>query len=211
MRKIRTMRQVWDESGGARKGREKPGLAGAIIRIQSACESHNGANATRETDAAVPRQGLHPWIFRRVAERQAKKVRGRVKAVVVPKAEIKKRRGAEEFVVLYSLPHVAKESIEVELKGDLLRVTAHGLDPLRKGPFEVLSEALLPKILLRPRLEHSYAGEVLEVSIRAQHPAPPVRAASGQHGHLAHVHGRDARATRLSCKDNEGSGDEQNS
>jgi len=178
LRKIRTMRNVWDELAGRRckgprafgaLGAERVGLAGGIVRIQTPRASQIAGSTNPGGDPAVQRQGVHPWVFRRVAARPGRRVKGRVRAVLAPEAKIRKRQGGAEFVVLYSLPHVIKESIEVELRGDVLRLTAHGTNPDTGAPFEVFSEALLPEALSDPRVQYAYAGAVLEVLIAPVH------------------------------------------
>ena len=72
LRKIRTMRDVWNElavrkSTGARgfggAGAERLGLAGGIVRIQSGWDPRAAGNARLEGDPAVRKQGVHPWVF----------------------------------------------------------------------------------------------------------------------------------------------------
>ena len=184
-RRIRTMRNVWDELAGrasrrARtfgvQGAERLALVGGLVRVQSACERQTAGNTTAKLSPAVSHHGVHPWVFRRVAAlAPSARVKGRVKAVVQPKADIRKRQGAGEFVVLYSLPHVLQDSIRIALDGDVLRLTAHGTDPDKGAPFEVFSEALLPVVLSEPRLQHAYTGTVLEVLIVPAHGPPGKR------------------------------------
>ena len=178
------MRNVWDELAGragrrarARcvQGAERLALAGGLVRVQSACERQTAGNTTAKLSPAVSHHGVHPWVFRRVAARPGARVRGHVKPVVQPKADIRKRQGAGEFVVLYSLPHVLQDSIRIALDGDVLRLTAHGTDPDKGAPFEVFSEALLPAVLSEPRLQHAYSGTVLEVLIAPTHGPPGKR------------------------------------
>lgn len=177
-RKIRTMRNVWDELAGrasrrARaqgvQGAERLALAGGLVRVQSGCERQTAGTTTAKVRPAVSQHDVHPWVFRRAAAKPGARVRGHVKPLVQPKANIRKRLGAGEFVVLYSLPHVLQDSIRIVLDGDVLRLTAHGTDPDKGAPFEVFSEALLPEVLSEPRLQHVYTGTVLEVLIGPAH------------------------------------------
>jgi len=179
------MRDVWDELAGrasrrARtlgvQGAERLALAGGLVRVQSGCERQTAGDTTAKQTAAFSQHGVHPWVFRRVAAlAPSARVKGRVKPLVQPKADIRKRQGAGEFVVLYSLPHVLPDSIRIVLDGDVLRLTAHGTDPDKGSPFEVFSEALLPVVLSEPRLQHAYTGTVLEVLIVPTHGPPGKR------------------------------------
>jgi len=187
-REIRTMRNVWDELAG-RKGRalhrgaaqraERLGLASGIVRIQAARGPQPTDSPHPDAIPATPRRAVHPWIFRRVARGLDRRVRGRVKAVVAPKAEIRRSPRGKEFLVLYPLPHVEEESIAVELKGDVLRLNAQGTDPHKGATFEVLSETLLPQVLSGSRVECTYDGQVLEVVI-APARAPSARRSAPQ-------------------------------
>lgn len=166
--RIRTMRHVWDRLAGRKSRAATPrgqGIAGGIVRVQDAPGSRFAGNTATSAGEAAARHSVHPWLFRRVAKDKGRRVKCRVKTVAAPKAEIRKTEVVGALVVLYSLPHVLKESIEVELKGDVLRLAAYGSDPDKGAPFEVFSETLLPEVFSKPHIQHAYAGTILEIMI----------------------------------------------
>ena len=162
LRQIRTMRQVWNESAGRQKARvvSTPGaLGGGLVRIQAAGSAH-----PRPVGSAQKRE-IHPWVFRQVPARPRHGVKGRVKALVAPPAQVREKGEGARFTILYPLPHLLPETVELELRGDVLRLNAQGRDPDQRTSFEVVSEVLLPKVPVRPRVRYSYADDILEVRV----------------------------------------------
>ena len=108
-----------------------------------------------------------PWVFVASRNRRGARVLLRVHAMREPRERL--RIGTEGLVVLYSLPGLEEESIQVELNGDVLVLRANGVDRKdgRKSgnPFSVHSEVLLPHGEPGAEATHVYSREVLEVRI----------------------------------------------
>ena len=170
-RKMRTMRDVWNErprtcfSGVGRGGGaelEKP--RHDLVRLPVAPACHIAKHAGARRDRFAGGGAAHPWIFRRrLPAGRGVTVKGRVMPVLAPKAELTARRAGHDWLILYFLPHLERESIEVELKGDVLHVGAQGKNGGK--PFEVFSEVLLPNAIAGRRAQYFYAGEILEVRV----------------------------------------------
>lgn len=107
--------------------------------------------------------GPRPWVF--VASRDRRGTRVLVRVHAMMEAHKRVQVGADELVVFYRLPGLEKETIHVELKGDVLVLQARGLHRKTLGGFGVHDEVLLPHVVPGSETTHAYSGDVLEVRI----------------------------------------------
>ena len=121
------------------------------------------------------RRGVRPWVFHGQSANAGGRLVARVMEVVEPRAVVRLNAG-QEFVALYRLPDVSKESIRVELHGDILVLSARGSGPGSR-PFQVLSEAHVPGVTGDFQTRFTYSESILEV-----HVAPPEGDAAGTGG-----------------------------
>ena len=103
VRKIRTMRNVWNDLAGRAsdppqtRGTPSPArlaMPGELVRIQNLWSSpgagcvfaNENTVARKLTCASAHRRNVQPWVFRRTSARTQRRVKGRVMPVTTPKA-----------------------------------------------------------------------------------------------------------------------------